>query len=329
MDDQTLPIIHSILDAPALGRVIQKHWGLSEPFHCELLTRGMNDVYLVRSGQTRYAARCWRSEGFADGGVDYELKLLDFLDRDGLPVVAPVLAKDGSWSTEVMAPEGARPVALFRWVNGGPLHDHPNPVPYARYLGELFARMHLATARFHPTPTRFADYAGKIRRGWPNVQRLCRHRPDDLRFHEKAITAVADGLQRLDRSALPWAHTHGDIHAHNALIDGQGRMIIMDFDSGGEDFMAQELVSLVWAGRKNGFPLPAIQAFLDGYDSVRPRTLEERRLEPLFMAGKEMRYFCGFAGAVNAIGHKPFRYPGLDWFAASVRKHIAAAEGLL
>lgn len=93
--------------------------------------------------------------------------------------------------------------------------------------------------------------------------------------------------------------------------------------------MAQELVSLVWAGRKNGFPLPAIQAFLDGYDSVRPRTLEERRLEPLFMAGKEMRYFCGFAGAVNAIGHKPFRYPGLDWFAASVRKHIAAAEGLL
>jgi Ser/Thr protein kinase RdoA (MazF antagonist) len=325
MTDRPLPIIHSILDAEALGRVIQAHWDLADPFHCELLTRGMNDVYLVRSGTTRFAARCWRTAGFGEDKVDYELKLLDFLDRDGLPVVAPVAAKDGSWSTGVQAPEGPRPVALFRWVNGGPLHDHPNPVPYARRLGELFARMHLAGSRFHPAPSRMADYAGKIRRGWPNVKRLCGHRPEDLRFYEQAIDAVAGGLERLDRRLLPWGHTHGDIHAHNALIDQRGRMIIMDFDSGGEDFFGQELVSLVWAGRKNGFPLPAIQAFLDGYDSVRPRTAEERAAEPLFMAGKEMRYFCGFAGAVNAIGHKPFRYPGLDWFAASVRKHVAAA----
>lgn len=328
MTDQPLPIVHSILDAPALGRVIQQHWNLADPFHCELLTRGMNDVYLVRSGKERFAARAWRTSGFGEGNVDYELEFLTFLDHEGVPVAPPIRARDGSLSTVVQAPEGPRPVAVFRWVNGGPLHDYPNPVPYARRLGEMFARFHMASHRFRPQPTRYADYAGKIRRGWKNVRRLCAHRPDDLKFYENAIDLVSSNLAKLDRTVLPWGHTHGDIHAHNALIDEHGFMVIMDFDSGGEDFFGQDLVSLVWAGRKNGFPLPAIQAFLDGYDSLRSRTAEERAREPLFMAGKELRYFCGFAGAVNAIGHKPFRYPGLDWFAASVRKHVAAA-GLL
>lgn len=46
---KTLPITHSVLHAKALGERIKDHYGLAEPFRCELLTRGMNDVYLVRS----------------------------------------------------------------------------------------------------------------------------------------------------------------------------------------------------------------------------------------------------------------------------------------
>lgn len=43
------------------------------------------------------------------------------------------------------------------------------------------------------------------------------------------------------------------------------------------------------------------------------------------MAAKELRYLGGFARRVNAIGHQTFRFPGLDWFARSVRSHVAAA----
>ena len=136
---------------------------------------------------------------------------------------------------------------------------------------------------------------------------------------------AADALDRLDRDSLPWGPTHGDIHPHNALIDDEDRLTIMDFESCGEDFLAQDLVSLVWAGRKNSFPDAAIAAFHDGYDSLRPRSAEERRAEPLFLAAKELRYLCGFAGRVNAIGHNTFRFPGLDWFARSVRANVAAA----
>lgn len=323
-----VPFVHSILDARPLGVEIFKHYDLATPFHCELLVRGMNDVYVVRAGKQKYAARCWRFHGVTDAAVAYELALLDHLSRAGIPVSAPLPAKNGAFHFSVRGPEGPRAVALFQWVDGDLLFHHPDPVPQSRRFGELIARMHLAGQSFRPPTPRLTDYVGHIRRDGKQLDWLCADRPDDLAFYRRAIDAVTAALERLDRSSMPWGPTHGDIHPHNAFLDARDRLTIMDFESSGEDFWAQDLVSLVWAGRKNGFPEAAIAAFMEGYNAVRPLTAEERRREPLFLAAKELRYFTGFADRVNAIGHHTFRWPGLDWFAKSVRHNVAAA-GLL
>ncbi len=320
-----IPYVHAILDARALGDEIRKHYALDAPGHCELLVRGMNDVYLVRAGGNRYAARCWRASGVTEASVAYELGFLDHLDRAAVPVSSALPTNDGRFHFTVQGPDGTRAVALFRWIEGDVLHEHPAPTPHARRFGELIARMHLAGQDYRPASPRYTDYPGHIRSGLVDLEWLCDDRPDDIAFYRQAIPAVADALDRLDRDSLPWGPTHGDIHPHNALIDDEDRLTIMDFESCGEDFLAQDLVSLVWAGRKNSFPDAAIAAFHDGYDSLRPRSAEERRAEPLFLAAKELRYLCGFAGRVNAIGHNTFRFPGLDWFARSVRANVAAA----
>lgn len=323
-----VPYVHSILDARPLGAEIFKHFDLPAPFHCELLVRGMNDVYVLRAGDRKFAARCWRFHGVTDDSVAYELALLDHLSKAGIPVSAPLPAKKGGFHFSVRGPEGPRAVAVFQWVDGDLLFHHRDPVPQARRFGELIAHMHRAGQSFRPPAIRYTDYIGHIRRDGKQLAWLCQDRPDDLAFYPRAIDAVTKALENLDRGSMPWGPTHGDIHPHNAFIDGQNRLTIMDFESSGEDFWMQDLVSLIWAGRKNGFPEAAIASFMEGYESVRPITAAERRWEPLFLAAKELRYFTGFADRVNAIGHHTFRWPGLDWFAKSVRHHVAKA-GLL
>jgi len=327
-DTREIPYVHAILDARPLGDAIAAHYDLGAPFHCELLVRGMNDVYVVRAGNDRFAARCWRAKGVTEDAVAYELGLLDHLDRAGISVVAPLPTMAGSFHFTVRGPDGPRAVALFRWVDGEVLHEHPDPVTQSRRFGELIAQAHLSGRGYTPEVNRLTDYAGHIRGGMDDLAWLCDDRPEDVAYYAEALPAVADALDALDHGRMPRGPTHGDIHAHNALIDATGALTIMDFESCGEDFWAQDLVSLVWAGRKNGFPEAAITAFHAGYDSVRARTEAERAHEPLFFAAKELRYLCGFAGRVNAIGHNTFRWPGLDWFARSVRANVAAADVL-
>jgi Ser/Thr protein kinase RdoA (MazF antagonist) len=66
--------------------------------------------------------------------------------------------------------------------------------------------------------------------------------------------------------------------------------------------------------------------FLAGYESVRPLSAIEKKHLPLFLVAKEFQYLCGFSVAINAIGHVQFHFPGLDWFARSVRQHVADAK---
>jgi Ser/Thr protein kinase RdoA (MazF antagonist) len=45
--------------------------------------------------------------------IDFELELLDYLDRSQVPVAAPIRRKNGDLSLEINAPEGKRYAVLF------------------------------------------------------------------------------------------------------------------------------------------------------------------------------------------------------------------------
>lgn len=325
MSARTFPTVHTILEAKALGREIQRRWALPDPFHCELLVRGMNDVYQVKTGGKRYAARVWRANYTRRGGNDYEMQFLAFIKARGIPVAAGLPLPDGRYLATLDGPDGARDLALFEWVEGTLLFSHPDRVPLARRAGELLGRMHVVARDFHYDNPRYGDFAEGIREKFRFVAEIAAHRPDDVAFWKKCADRIVAAREKLDRDSLPWGVTHSDLHPHNVMIAPDSSVILMDFDGCGEDFLAQELAVLAWAGRKNGFPEDAVQSFLAGYDSARPRTDEERALEPLFIATKEMRLLCGFAANVNAVGHAAFRHPNLDWFRASVEKNCRAA----
>ncbi|NQV80676.1 MAG: phosphotransferase [Alphaproteobacteria bacterium] len=323
MAPKVLPIAHSILDSPALRDLIAGAYDLAQPVHCELLTRGMNDVYLVRGGETTYASRVWRSGFRSEADVAYETAFLNFLDDAGIPVPAALPTRDGALYVPLRAPEGARYLSLFGWAAGAPFADNPDP-DTAHRLGALFGQMHVMAKKFAPKEVRQVDSSGQLRRGLPDLQRMVAHRAGDSAWYARAVDAIANALKRLPEADAPKGPSHGDFHSFNAFIDN-GEIVLLDFDNCGVDHWAADISSFTWANDYIGGVDNAInEAFVAGYESTRPMSAAERALMPLFYAAKELRFLIGFAGNVNAVGHTTLLNPDLDWFAERTRRHIGA-----
>ena len=65
MSEPYFKTVHSVLDAAAVASEVDRRFALDGPAYCELLHRGMNDVYLVRTPRDRFALLAcrtgWRS----------------------------------------------------------------------------------------------------------------------------------------------------------------------------------------------------------------------------------------------------------------------------
>ena len=324
--DDIVPASHAILHAVPLGEQIQEHFGLGNPFNCELLHRGMNDFYMVREGATQYAARVWRPMSRPASDVDYEIEFLLHLYDGGVPIPTPRRGLDGSNFMPVEGEDGNRATALFRWAYGKPFSANPT-VELSRRMGEIFGRLHLRSLSYQPKQERVIDRTRNIRKGAPLLAALVAHRPEDAELYRRVGEELLVRYNAVrSRTDLPMGTVQGDFHIHNAFVTDDGEITIMDFDACGRDYFVQELMSYKWSIEKNNLDPRLWDVFLAGYESERPLTAGEREQIPLFLLGKEFQYLNGFAISVNAIGHAQFFFPGFDWFADSIRRHVADAK---
>jgi len=329
--DSALPITHSIVDADALGATIRDYFALPGPFRCELLTRGMNDVYLVRAGDARYAARLWRAGLHTDDEIAFELDLLAHLKGDGVRIIEAVDPPGGRERFfAVEAPEGRRQVCLFPWVPGRPFHTLATPAR-AEMLGAEMARLHLSTIAFRPRVPRPIGYHRNILAKQAGLFARLGHRPADRSVFATAAERICPAMEQAV-ATLPGGAVHGDIHVRNAFVADDGTINILDFDTCGEASYLHDVASFLWAtpyiGIHTGNPRlddGINAAFITGYEQERTLTEDERAALPLFVAAKELSFISGMSSSVNVIGHASTRAFGWDWFTQSVRRHVAEA----
>lgn len=319
------PISHATLDARALATEIDKRYDFGGACHCELMARGVNDIYLIRVGGTRFVMQAWRSDMYTAGEVLYELEYMRHLDGNGIHVASPQPTKDGALFFSLEAADGLRPVAVFAFAAGAPLSASPAP-ERAADLGAHVARLHAASSDFKPTLPRHRDDAGRLRRRLPALLRMVGDRPGEDAFYRRAVETVAEAMDGLSGDGLPRGPTHGDIQIENILVDDSGRMTVIDFDDCGEDHLMNDLVCFLWRNEYQGVD-PAIgQAFVNGYGRVRPLTDREEALMPLFIADRDLYLAVSIASMVNVIGHSAIGYQhDLDWYRAAVESHMRAA----
>lgn len=320
-----MPIAHSIIDANSLADFISLNWDLSKPIHCELLTRGMNDVYLVLDGNsTKWALRVWRANFRSEKDVNFETNFLDFLHSNSINVSPAIISKDGNFCKALSSIEGKRFCSIFKWVNGFSFGEKPK-AEISFLVGQQLANMHNIAENFVPNEVRDNNVSKKIKTEIPALLKMCRFRPDDLKWYPRAFEILDSTIDKISTSNVRIGFTHGDFHVFNAFIE-DGKTVLMDFDNCGKDFFIADINSFIWANHYIGNIKEEInESFLEGYTSIRSLNDEELRVMPIFYAAKEFRFLCGFAQNVNSVGHSPLLNPDLDWFYKRTKNNFQKA----
>jgi len=299
---ETFPVIHSILDAEALGRAVAERYGVV-PVHCQLISRGSNDIYRLRTESGTFAVRVVRAGWRDHEQLTYELEWANFLAREGLPVPGIVPASDGSLYFSVAAPEGSRSVVVIDWFEGAILNTAVDEETAGR-VGQLLATVHQAAAGFEPTYTREVDTVGKIVRYRDTLAEMLAHLPEQQRFFDAAMDWLAVRINDVKLNS-PKLHTHGDVHLGNVIKNDQGELYIIDFDDGGYDYAVKDLMPFLWRNSIEGVPESVTESFLAGYESVRPLNEDEQAEFSLFLAARHVYLIASYSAQINKMGPVP------------------------
>jgi len=269
------------------------------------------------------------NEGKSADEVDREANIVQYAYLHGVSTPAPLLTSDGSmpfldWRGEW--------VSLFPWVEGRTLARAEVTPVHAAAVGEALAGLHLAMDGYFD-------------------RRLGRYEPDEIQARLDRVTALAHPelaaavailapeLVRLraERIAdLPMGIIHGDLFIDNVMFDAAGALTaLIDFEQASWGRLAYDLAvtTLAFGYGRDDFRPEIVRALIDAYAAARPITDAERA-----GFGAELRFVaCRFAvtritdvhlkrEAGAAPGKNYQRY--LDRL-ASVKKHLAAGDGLL
>jgi Ser/Thr protein kinase RdoA (MazF antagonist) len=242
--------LRSTVAPEAIAELVAGAYGVSAD-RCVLLRSLVNDVYRIDTADRSRVFKLYRAGHRTPDEVAWEVDLAAALDG----VVAPgVRLIDGSSSGVVEAAEGPRPFSLWEWAPGAP--------PEPPFTGDLYRCFGAATAEFHaagdragPPPRRF-DVTGAL--GWPLDEVLnAVDAADRARFAEVAQAARV----RLSDMDLDVGICHGDVSLDNVHLDGD-RWTFYDLDRAGHGPRAADLAGVAATEH--------LDAFLDGYRSVRP-----------------------------------------------------------
>ena len=259
-------------DGPAAGRwvagTVDKHWGVTVDSCERIVMSDGNALAWAATPAGRLLAK-WSVVPERFPRLAWTARLTSWLDGRGLPVSAPVPARDGRLQVEV---DGVS-IGVQREV-AGDLLDTGNPLQ-VRAAGALLARLQDAVAAYpetwpgpaaplKPLPDRITGWLGARAGHLPEAAR------DSLR--RRVAGAPYDGFSH--------QIVHFDFRSANILWAGGGIAAVLDFEEAQPEHRLVELArAAVLLGTRyhDWGPVPASvhAAFVAGYESECPLTAAE------------------------------------------------------
>lgn len=222
--------------------------------------------------------------------LPFYIELMHHLAGKGIPVPQPQTMRDGHRLTSL----NGKPGTIVTRLSGG---YEPEPGPtHCMLAGETLARMHLAALDFpirQPNLRSLDWWEITIPRIHPFLS------TEQTALIDSSLATQIELSERQDYAALPTGPAHCDLFRDNVLFDGtfeQPRMGgFIDFYFAGWDTWIFDVAVSVndWCiQRETGaFKPELLQAWLQGYASVRPFTNEERQCWPLMLQGAALRFW--------------------------------------
>jgi len=219
------------------------------------------------------------------GDLPYFLSLLDHLAARGCPVPRTIHDRDGA----LYRMRGEKALALIEFLPG--VSVSTPTAAQASAVGAELARMHLAAA----------DFAGHRANGmgiaeWKRLAATCG--AGGLSGIDPQLAAMVE--QDLPRIAATWPQglptgvIHADLFPDNVLMLGDKVSALIDFYFACNDVLAYDVAvtHAAWSfdGAGRTFHPEIGAALIQGYESVRPLSADERAALPLLAQGAAMRF---------------------------------------
>src|SRR5438067_1136534 len=115
---QNFPVTQSTLSAVHLCELLQDRYSLSSETSCKLFRTGMNHLYMVADGDNRHVFRVYTFNWHTRNEVSEEIRLLNHLKENGIPISYPIPDSAGHFIQDIKAPEGIRYAVLFSFAKG-------------------------------------------------------------------------------------------------------------------------------------------------------------------------------------------------------------------
>jgi Ser/Thr protein kinase RdoA (MazF antagonist) len=261
-------ISYSTIATEEVKELVIRYYNVPEPLHCVFYNRGFNDIYRLSSSERQFALRISPVNGRGHSALMAELAVVNHVNSKGVEVVIPVSRADGSWITEIAAPEGLRRAIAFGWAAGSA--PKYNSELHARQLGRLMAKVHTALDDIAPQselPNLRVDYLP--RKSLDVIYLGMATNADLLVKFTELIQRLESRLDAAHKSLYDWGLCHGDVGNYNALFDGD-RCVLFDFEFCGWGWRLFDLASYRLHARCEGFEMQAWKPFIQEYLALRP-----------------------------------------------------------
>jgi Ser/Thr protein kinase RdoA (MazF antagonist) len=278
---QPFPSTESTLSAVHIGQFLQHHYGLSLATICKLLRTGMNHLYTVADGDKKSVFRVYTHGWRTKHEIASEIKLLLHLSNNELPVSYPLADNNGNYIQSFEAIEGERFGVLFSFAEG---RKNPNfSVELSEKIGKNMATMHRLTKDYEFDRVKY-DVNTLLQNSLLQTSQFFKPPNPELAFIESLNCRLMATLAKASNEKLPTGAIHLDIWFDNLHITEAGEITFFDFDFCGSGYQCLDIAYFLYQlftthATGDGYQLKS-EAFLKGYNSIRPISKQETELIP-------------------------------------------------
>lgn len=269
--------------------VFLSEYDIGTPISFKGIAEGVeNSNYYLETSKGRFILTLFEKRVDAED-LPYFVALKRHLSAKGFPCPQPILARNG----EALQTLSGRPAIIISFLEG--LSPKTPDIPQCRQLGAGLARMHLALADFKMTR---ANTLGP--KSWPGLWSGLESAADTLQPGLSAL--IEDELETLGETEhawreLPQGTIHADLFPDNAFFLGETFSGVIDFYFACTGALAYDLGICInaWCFEDDTanakYNVKKSRALIEGYESERPLSVEEKRHFPSLARGAAIRFF--------------------------------------
>jgi len=235
---EKFPAINSTLSPNALGKLIQRKYGLSDKTECSIFRLAMNHLYMVHDDRDRYVFRVYTHNWRTKSEIEEELRLLLHLKEADRQVAFPIADQSNIFIQEIEAPEGIRFGVLFSYAKGIKTAKFSYQTSFL--IGQALAKVHQSTENFGLMRISY-DARNLLKNPVLRTKEFFSTNIDEIEFLENLSDFLTLKMENTDRQKMRYGAVHFDVWFDNLHIDNEKEVTFFDFDFCGNGYLCFDI----------------------------------------------------------------------------------------